>query len=192
MKYKLAATTINEDVTIKLKFEGDGWTTMTFQENYPDETTLRWWNVIIAGDWGQWSYGWGYSGMGKRSIYDFMLSMRDDYYLQSKFIGAEPKIFDGRKTATAMRKIVREEVPWLSDKERHEELMYNLREIQNSDTDRDFIDGIEKDLREVLGDDYWMLLEYSIHPRTVNFFKNIFPKFFPSIQKLAKQYKESV
>jgi hypothetical protein len=54
------------------------------------------------------------------------------------------------------------------------------------------IDGIEEDLREVLGGDYWMLLKYEVKPRTVAFFEKVFPEFFPAIKTLAKQEKEKL
>lgn len=195
MAHKLIERTINQDKTIKLKFDGGSWATMTFQENNRD-TDNHWWNVLIHSDWGNWSYGWSFSGMGKKSIYSFMLGMKNDDYLQNKFMGPHSEIFSPEKTATALRKEIREHYPWLKDKEKHEELMYKLKEAADSCDDNIdiFMRDVAETMTEVWGDSsdvYYniaSMLVYETHPRTAYFFKKIFPKFFPMIRKLDKEY----
>ena len=182
MKYKLLERTTQQNTTIRLTFDGGGWANMTFVKMKSD-----WTNVVISSDWGKWEYGWSNSGFGANTtIMEAMLG--DQSYFKRKFIGNEKKVFSPDRTCTRFRKIVREECPWISNREKNQDHMAVIKELQRIDDDRDFVDRLNEyeELRELLGDDYWTLLQYETRGVTDAFFKEIYPKFLPEIRKLVK------
>jgi len=174
MKYKLLERSSHKNTTIRLTFDGGGWANMTFVQ-----MKSNWTNVVISSDWGHWEHGWSNTGFGSdQTIPEAMVSKMNKGYFQNKFIGPEKKVFSPEKTCTRFRKIVREECPWIKDRGTHEDHMGVIKELQSIDDDRDFIDRLHEyeDLRELLGDDYWTLLEYETRGCTRSFFKEIYPK----------------
>ena len=103
-KHRLKSSNIQKDTTIRLRFDGGAWATMSFQHFEEND----WWQVSINSDWGTWQYSWSRSGMGK-DIFNFMACRaKERSYLVNKFIGNEEKLFDGKKSAQAIRKDIRE------------------------------------------------------------------------------------
>jgi hypothetical protein len=185
MKNKLITSEIQTDTTIRLRFEGGSWASMTFQHYKEND----WWQVVISSDWGDWSHGWGRSGMGT-DIFNFMA--RDSRsYLINKF-SKDNDIFSIQKTMTAMRKHIREEHPWIDDKEENEKFMYMISELSSCESIDQVYNAIDKELCEELGDEIWHFMKHEWHPREKYFFTHIFPKFMPEIKKLAKFHTAKV
>lgn len=183
MSHKLVTREIQTDPTIRLRFEGGAWATMSFQ-HFPEND---WWQVSINSDWGNWSYSWSRSGMGK-DIFTFMTKGSDKSYFISKFTSSEEDYFNPNKSAAKVRKEIRETLTYWDDKEHFEYLINLTKELEQYDNMDLFMNKLwdEKDLKEFHGDEPWHFLVLEMHPRTKYFFKHIFPKFFPEIKKLAK------
>lgn len=188
--YKLEKKTIQKDTTIRLKFVGGSWATMTFTRMEND-----WTNVSIDSDWGKWSYGWGDSGIKSSGpcIFNFMSDRADQGYFKSKFIGAEKELFDAKKTCTNFRKIVRENYPWIDSRYRdqNESLMMEIKDLESCETEDDFVRQLHPDLSELCGGEWWHYMAFRRHPRTRIFFDKIYPKFIPEIRKLAREQKKN-
>lgn len=185
MKHKLITRETRTDTTVRLRFEGGSWAFMTFQYNPEND----WWNVVIDSDWGKWSYGWNRSGMGS-DIYKFMASDREGYLI-AKF-SKDTDVFSIDKTQTEMRKKIREEYPWIKDKEENEKFMFMISELRDCENTDQLWNSIDKELCKALGDEIWHYFKYEWHPREKYFFKNIFPKFFPEIKKLAEMSAKEI
>lgn len=184
MKYKLLERSTQENITIRLTFDGGGWANMTFVQMKSD-----WTNVVISSDWGHWEYGWSNTGFGKdQTIMGAMVSKLNKGYFQAKFTGPEKREFSPEKTCTQLRKVVRQECPWIKNKDLNNEHMGVIKELQGIDDDREFVDRLNEytELRDLLGDDYWTLLQYEKKGCTQAFFREIYPKFIPEIRKIIK------
>lgn len=177
MRLKLVNKIIQEDITIRLRFEGGAWANMTFQHNKERD----WWNVVISSDWGNWSYGWSRQGSG-RDIYEFMNAPTG--YFIDKFTGGTTRIFSINKTMTELRKLVREEYPWIKYKEENEELMYLISELEGCENEDQVFNKIDKKIYDLVDGEIWNYFKYEWHPREKFFFKKIFPKFFPEIKRI--------
>lgn len=185
--HKLKSSNIQRDTTIRLRFEGGGWATMSFQ--YFEEND--WWQVAINSDWGNWSYAWSRSGMGK-DIFSFMSERAGRSYLIGKFTSQEPDIFNASKSAKLVRKDIRNKLKYWDDRERFEYLINFTKELESEENIDCFVNSLyeEEQMKEVLGDEYrcyWNYVVTETHPRTKYFFKNIFPKFFKHIKRLAHE-----
>jgi hypothetical protein len=187
VRHKIKSENIQQDTTIRLRFEGGGWATMSFQ--YFEEND--WWQVSINSDWGNWSYSWSRSGMGK-DIFNFMAERDGRDYLVSKFTSQEPDYFNAEKSAKKVRKDIREELNYWDDREKFEELIERTKELEDYDSHDIFFERLwdNKELNEITGDCPHGISSYLVfetHPRTKYFFKNIFPKFFKHIKRLARE-----
>lgn len=185
--HKLKTAEIQTDTTIRLRFEGGAWASMTFQ--YFKEND--WWNVTINSDWGNWSYGWGRQGTGA-DIFEFMHDGCGRDYFVSKFVGSEPEIFNPEKSAKLARRDIRQELKYWDDRERFQYLINFTKELESEEDARYFVDSLygEEMMHEVLGDEYrcyWNYVVYERHPRTKYFFDKIFPKFFKHIKKIHRE-----
>lgn len=182
MDHKLKDVSIQNDVTIRLIFEGGSWATMTFVRMRND-----WTNVSITSDWGNWNHGWSDSGIKSYGdIYGFMSSKSNLNYLRGKFIGAEKLIFDNKATCKSLRKLVRDEYPWISHKETNSSLMKDIKALEGCETDQEFLMAMTPELDKFFAGEAFRCLEYSRLPRTDYFFREIFPQFLKHIAKISK------
>lgn len=170
MKHKLKSSNIQNDTTIRLRFEGGAWATMSFQ--YFEEND--WWQVSINSDWGSWSYSWSRSGMGK-DIFNFMSERCGRDYLISKFTGQESRYFNAQKSAQNIRKDIRKELDYWKDRKRFEYLIEKTKDLENYDSGDMFFDMLwkDEDLIEITGDCPHRISSYLVfetHPRTKDFF----------------------
>lgn len=189
-KHILESSNIQKDTTIRLRFEGGSWATMSFQHFEEND----WWQVSINSDWGNWAYSWSRSGMGT-DIFNFMVERRDRSYLVSKLTSQEPDYFNASKSAKSIRKDIREQISYWDDKEFFNKLIDKTKDLEECDSSDIFFDRLwdDKDLNNITGDCPHGVSSYMVfetHPRTKYFFKNIFPKFFKEIRKLIKVENE--
>lgn len=185
--HKLTTCEVQKDITIRLRFEGGGWATMSFQYFREND----WWQVSINSDWGNWAYSWSRSGMGM-DIFNFMAREGRSGYLVGKFTSQEPDIFNASKSAKLVRKDIRNELNYWDDREKFQYLIDFTKELESEDNIDYFVNSLyeEEQMQEVLGDEYrcyWNYVVMETHPRTKYFFKNIFPKFFKEIKRLARE-----
>lgn len=182
---KVKTREIQHDTTIRLRFS-DGWAAMTFQHYKEND----WWQVVISSDWGNWSHGWGRQGSGA-DIFEFMSGCNLGYFC-NKFFGSEEQIFSPEKSSLKIRKFIRKEVNYWKDREKFKELIQITKELERFDNDRDYMNELSNydSLLEVIGDsELWCWLRYEHKPRTVFFFKKIFPIFLTEIRKINKANK---
>lgn len=181
MKLTLESSNIQKDVSLRLRFRGGAWATMTFI--YFEEN--QWWQVSINSDWGNWQYSWSKSGMGT-DVFSFFSEKGNAGYLSGKFTGAESQVFDAKKSAVNLRRNLREVLNYWDDRELYSEIMLLTKELEELESPDEFMSRAHS--HELIGKslghfDFWLFLEMKTHPRTKFFFSKVFPLLLSQLRK---------